>query len=446
MSLTKKRPVPLPKGQAQLTADTDRLARSLSRDKRGKTWFIALSGGPDSLALSYVLAKLAPQHTASVTALIVDHRLRANATEEAEFAARTAQKMGLEAQILTVTAQPPETGLAAWARAQRYQLLLSHVRAQRGVIWLAHHGDDQAETVAMRLAHYSGLAGLSAMKEISYRAFVPLLRPALAYPKQLFYEICQAHQLPFIEDPTNQNEDYERVRWRRFFEVTPQAKQECQRLQHFAQRLTSVKERSVQDWVRQHEVCAAHPLQSLWMCLPLTAFEALSPAEQRHVMSYAIHHIGRTPYPPSPQAIDRANKRLNQTGHATISYSLWRKEGDRLLILPESGRPRPLPKLSAGDEFIFEDRLYLRSASPGQLVALDDAVWASLPLDHPLRLALTGAPAEVRRIFVALHPLDERGRNTHIKGTVTRDGVLQEDWPEEGLALYPIGRLLETPS
>ena len=163
-------------------------------------------------------------------------------------------------------------------------------------------------------------------------------------------------------------------------------------------------------------------------------------------MSYAIHHIGRTPYPPSPQAIDRANKRFHQTGHATISYSLWRKESDRLLILPESGRPRPLPKLSAGDEFVFEDRLYLRSASPGQLVALDDAVWARLPSDDPLRLALTGAPAEVRRIFVALHPLDERGGNTHIKGTVTRDGILQEDWPEEGLVLYPIGRLLETPS
>ena len=446
MSLTKKRPVPLPKGQAQLTADIHRLARTLSHDARGQNWFVALSGGPDSLAMAYLLARLAPQHNASVTALIVNHRLRANATEEAEIVARTAQKIGLKAQILTVTAQPPETGLAAWARAQRYQLLLSHARAQRGVIWLAHHGDDQAETVAMRLSHDSGLAGLSAMKEISYRAFVPLLRPALSYPKQLFYEICQAHYLPFIEDPTNQNEDYERVRWRRFFEVTPQAKQDCQRLQNLAQRLTSVKERMVQDWVRQHEIRDAHPLQSLWMCLPLAAFEALSPAEQRHVMSYAIHHIGRTPYPPSPQAIDRATTRLHQTGHATISYSLWRKEGDRLLILPESGRPRPLPSLSAGDEFMFEDRLYLRAASAGQLCALDDAVWARLPSDDPLRLALTGAPAEVRRIFVALHPLDERGGNTHIKGTVTRDGILQGDWPEEGLALYPIGRLLEIPS
>lgn len=446
MSLTKKRPVPPPKGQAQLTADIHRLARILSRDNRGQTWFVALSGGPDSLALAYLLASIAPQHNASVTALIVNHRLRPEATEEAESVAQTAKEMGLEAQLLTVTAQPPERGLAAWARMQRYQLLLSYARAHHGMIWLAHHGDDQAETVAMRLSHDSGLAGLSGMKEISYRAFVPLLRPALAYPKQLFYEICDAHDLPFIEDPTNRNKHFERVRWRQFFEAAPQAKQECERLQNLAQRLTSLTETVVKEWVGQHELRSDHPLQSLWMCLPLSAFEALSPAEQRHVMSYAIHYIGRTPYPPSPAAIDRAILRLHQTGHATISYSLWRKEGERLLILPESGRPRSLPSLSAGDEFIFEDRLYLRSARAGQLNTLDDAVWAALPSNDPLRRALAGVPVEVRRIFVAFHPLDERGGNTHIKGTVTQDGIPQEDWPEAGLALYPIGRLLETPS
>ena len=119
----------------------------------GQSVFTAVSGGPDSLALCDVVGRLCRATGHPHIALIVDHGLRTESADEARSVQARLKKQGIEAVCLPVMGPPPLSGKLEWARQQRFALLTSYVRAQRGVIMLGHHRDDQAETVGMRLAH-----------------------------------------------------------------------------------------------------------------------------------------------------------------------------------------------------------------------------------------------------------------------------------------------------
>lgn len=182
---------------------------------------IAVSGGSDSMALMRLAARLSENGDAAVSVATVDHGLRAASRIEAAGVGSAARHLGLDHAILAWTGEKPDAGLQAAARRARYILLVRHAHEIGAeAIMTAHTLDDQAETVAMRQERGSGPRGLSAMGEdvlIAAGASPPLrlLRPLLGVRRQALRDFLAASGANYIDDPSNDDPRFERVRVRR---------------------------------------------------------------------------------------------------------------------------------------------------------------------------------------------------------------------------------------
>jgi len=179
---------------------------------------VAVSGGPDSLALLILLHrwKEARGQGPEIVVLSVDHGLRAESADEAALVARIAGEMGLSHTTLRWDAGAPRgSGVQARARQARYDLMAAYCHAH-GIpaLLTAHHLDDQAETFLMRLARGSGLDGLAAISARGDWAGIAIHRPLLDVPKARLVATVEAAGLPYVQDPSNADARFERVRLR----------------------------------------------------------------------------------------------------------------------------------------------------------------------------------------------------------------------------------------
>ena len=150
----------------------------------------------------------------------VDHGLRAEAAEECALVARVCSDRGIPCRVLNVSVG--DGNVQDRARAARYGALGKWAQARElGAIATAHHADDQAETLLMRLNRGSGLAGLAGIRSSTMIAgcAVPVLRPLLAFRKQELRDLVERLGIPFAEDPSNRDQSYDRVRIRRALEA-----------------------------------------------------------------------------------------------------------------------------------------------------------------------------------------------------------------------------------
>ena len=190
--------------------DLDAIARP--KDRLG----LAVSGGPDSLALLILAAEARP---GSVEAATVDHKLRPESEDEAKIVGEVCERLQVPHRVLEVHwKQKPETGVQDRARSERYRMLGTWALDRAlDALATAHHADDQAETFLMRLSRGAGVKGLAAMRAVSPtpRSEVRLLRPLLGWRRTELEQVCASAGLTAIQDPTNEDEQFERVRVRR---------------------------------------------------------------------------------------------------------------------------------------------------------------------------------------------------------------------------------------
>jgi tRNA(Ile)-lysidine synthase len=178
---------------------------------------LAVSGGPDSIALMWLAARWRGAHKRGprLVAVTVDHGLRPEAAREARDVKRLAGALDLPHRTLRWTGPKPRSGLPAAARDARYRLLAKAARANGAThILTAHTRDDQAETLLMRMARGSGLAGLSAMARQSEREGVVLARPFLQISKSRLLATLAEAKLGFAVDPSNSDARFTRPRFR----------------------------------------------------------------------------------------------------------------------------------------------------------------------------------------------------------------------------------------
>src|SRR5882757_3823060 len=178
---------------------------------------LAVSGGPDSLALMWLAARWrrALKRGPQLIAVTVDHGLRPEAAREARDVKRLAKTLDLPHRTLRWSGAKPKTGLPAAARAARYRLLAQAARASGAThVLTAHTQDDQAETLLMRMARGSGIAGLAAMARQSQRDGVVLARPLLDIPKTRLVATLKKAGVGFADDPTNRDNAFTRPRFR----------------------------------------------------------------------------------------------------------------------------------------------------------------------------------------------------------------------------------------
>ncbi len=190
--------------------------------KAAPALLLAVSGGPDSIALMWLAARWRRglRQGPRLVAVTVDHGLRAEAAAEAREVKRLARTLGLEHRTLRWTGVKPKAGLPAAARSARYRLLARAARQSGAThILTAHTRDDQAETVLMRLLRGSGIAGLAAMARESERDGVLLARPFLDVAKSQLIATLTRARLGFADDPTNRDLHFTRPRLRALMPV-----------------------------------------------------------------------------------------------------------------------------------------------------------------------------------------------------------------------------------
>lgn len=200
---------------------------------------LAVSGGPDSLALLVLAAEWA--QGAGRPALVVysvDHGLRPEAAGEVAMVLREAARFGLEARGLRWEGDKPETGVQAAARKARYRLLADAMAVDGAERLLtAHHLGDQAETVLMRLAHGSGIEGLRGMDRFVTIEGCKIFRPLLGVDPDQLADVVAAADVTPAYDPSNSDRHYERIRWRQMRPQLDALGLDLKRLGDFAARM-----------------------------------------------------------------------------------------------------------------------------------------------------------------------------------------------------------------
>jgi tRNA(Ile)-lysidine synthase len=178
---------------------------------------VAVSGGPDSLALLLLAHSAFPGRVSAAT---VDHGLRAESASEAESVSRLCSELGVPHSILAVSVERSGEGLQAAAREARYSALGEWMAAGGlDLLLTAHHSDDQAETLLMRLNRGSGVAGLAGVRSVGgvpgSGGRLRLCRPLLGWRRGELEAVLASAGIEAAQDPSNRDEAFDRARLRR---------------------------------------------------------------------------------------------------------------------------------------------------------------------------------------------------------------------------------------
>jgi tRNA(Ile)-lysidine synthase len=216
-------------------------AKGLFADWKGAPAIVlAVSGGPDSIALMWLASRWrrALSRGPRLIAVTVDHGLRAEAAGEARDVKRLARALDLPHRTMRWSGAKPKSGLPAAAREARYRLLARAARKNGAThILTAHTRDDQAETLLMRLLRGSGIAGLAAMAPLTEREGVLLARPFLNVSKSQLIATLRKAKIAFADDPTNRDTSFTRPRIRAVMPVLAAEGGDARNLARLASRL-----------------------------------------------------------------------------------------------------------------------------------------------------------------------------------------------------------------
>ncbi|MDR2008254.1 MAG: tRNA lysidine(34) synthetase TilS [Alphaproteobacteria bacterium] len=179
-------------------------------------FLVAVSGGADSLCLAFMLQNFSRKIGAELVAAIVDHKLRAESTNEAQYVVQLLAQHGIDSVILTRKNIPLHSAVQQQAREDRYDLLKNYAKSQNfPYLFIAHHLDDQFETLLQREALGENLVGNAGMSAKVVLRDAIILRPFLHYSKSQILNTIQTFTNTWVEDPSNQNDKYSRVRYRK---------------------------------------------------------------------------------------------------------------------------------------------------------------------------------------------------------------------------------------
>ena len=178
---------------------------------------VAVSGGPDSLALAYLTKCYSLKNNIKVKYYIVNHKLRKEASLEAETVKKVLRKIDIQCTILNWNGKKPTQNIQSKARDKRYSLLANECQKNNiKYLLLGHHLNDLFENFLIRIVRGSGLNGLiSFSKNTKYRGQdLNIIRPLLNLEKKDLLYISNEVFSFFVKDPSNINEDYKRTRIR----------------------------------------------------------------------------------------------------------------------------------------------------------------------------------------------------------------------------------------
>ncbi len=182
-----------------------------------KNFIVAVSGGPDSLALSFLTKIYSIKKSLNIKYYIIDHRLRKNSKTEAEYVQKKLKNFSIRLNILTWRGLKPNKNIQAVARDKRYTLLTEIAKKYRiQNILLGHHLDDLFENFFIRILRGSGLQGLISLDRETKKNGINLIRPLINIDKKDLIYISNYIFGSYIKDPSNEDDKFKRVKVRNF--------------------------------------------------------------------------------------------------------------------------------------------------------------------------------------------------------------------------------------
>lgn len=287
---------------------TDTVARNLERiapDWDQAPLAIALSGGPDSVALFLVLDRLCRGRGVELHALHVNHGLRPEAEAEAGQVEALCARFGRSCAKLRWSGEKPKTGLHQAARDARYGLMTQACRSL-GVTTLlvAHHLEDQAETVLHRIDRDTGPDGLAGMAPVTRRDGLRVLRPLLILPKKILEDHVAAEGVAVLRDPSNIDHRFARAGLRDMAAPLAAAGVTAGRLGRLANLMG--RARAQMDILTADRLSGrVHISAAGYGDLDLATFRALPKPVARRVLSGLLQAIGGGIYPARGARLER---------------------------------------------------------------------------------------------------------------------------------------------
>lgn len=323
---------------------------------------VAVSGGGDSMALLHLLVEAGGPQVFAVT---VDHGLRPEAAAEAQFVARACARLGVPHEVLRWEGPAPRGNLMDQARRARLRLIagwaakhaISHVA-------LGHTADDQAETFLMRLAREAGLEGLSGMRRSWDEHGIRWHRPLLSASRAGLRAALCARGAEWVEDPSNDNPDFDRVKARRALaglrDIGISGQTLSQVVDHLA-RAEEVVRAALAAAASAHVTCPSGDV-----VIATDPFRALLPELQRRLIVAALRWVAGADYAPRRAAIASLLGALQAPCDRTLAGCRIRARADDIRIFREARAVAALrtPITAVWDRWRLEG-----PSAPGQEIA-----------------------------------------------------------------------------
>ncbi len=288
-------------------------ARGVVGDLTSARVAVAVSGGSDSMATLH----LALQAFGTVQAVTVDHALRAESAEEARRVFRFCTDLGIAHDTLVWKHGTVTGNLMEAARQARYGLMADWAK-NTGIthILLGHTADDQAETFLMGLARGAGLDGLSGMRAGWHHGAVRFARPFLAVPRARLRSYLTAKDIAWIDDPSNENERFTRIRMRK---LLPQLRASGITVDRLTAVISNLS--ATQDVVRQTVADAAAVIcceRAGSLDFDLARWSDFNPEVQRRLLLAGILWVSTAQHAPRADAVARVLRAISERRDATL--------------------------------------------------------------------------------------------------------------------------------
>ena len=308
---------------------------------------VAVSGGGDSMALLHLMNRASAFGGWRIAAVTVDHDLRPAAADEVRMVAEFCAGLGVTHAALCWDHGVIAGNLMDQARRARRSLIAGWARRQGiGTVVLGHTADDQAETVLMEISRAAGLDGMSGMPFVWKEQGVLWSRPLLDQSRARLRDYLTAQGVSWVEDPTNDDPVYARVKARRALKTLAPLGITAERLAAVAGHLTDA--RSALDWALRREAARIVREEAGALIVDRPAYDMLPWDMQRRLLIGGLRWLSGAGQAPRGAKVGQMHRALIRDKDATLAGVRLRNGPDRLLLVREphaAGQAVPLGTL-----------------------------------------------------------------------------------------------------
>ena len=357
-----------------------------------KVFVLGLSGGIDSMALLYLLKNFLENNKKfdiEIFPVIIDHNLRQDSSKEAHEVENIAKKLGFKTSIKKICGKKPTGNIQNWARKKRRDLLCEATYKLSAHLLLAHHFDDQAETLFMRFKKNSGLDGLQGMQSVKFWNGILIIRPLLIFKKKQLRTFVDQNNINFFEDSSNMTLKFERVKTRYLLDKISQKKWPniSQELNKFSNTNTMLLEKIkvfLADWASENILIDVTGAARVDLNNLKTIFEKSSLLTV-NIIGKIIQTVGGKEFPP------KRKKTLNLI--RTLFYSNFRnktlgnvkifQKNNYLFFLRELRNLNFNMEIKKDKNYIFDGRYIIVSSKSGNLISSNGNDISKFSNKHP---------------------------------------------------------------